>query len=127
MYPVSRSSGVPCAALCAFPFCGADLCVGQRGRKCAEHRKANQTLGHSPRQHCAVPGVSTLNHQVDPVFGVFLMFFLCSVSFFFIVDMQAFDFEDGEMVVSAMNDTQFVRLANAVGLPEMATDSKYVV
>ena len=41
-----------------------------------------------------------------------------------IVPYQAFDFADGEMVVSAMNDEQWKKLATCIGKPEMGEDPK---
>ena len=41
-----------------------------------------------------------------------------------IVPYQAFDFADGEMVVSATYDEQWKKLATCIGKPEMGEDPK---
>ena len=43
-----------------------------------------------------------------------------------IVPYQVFDAADGEIIIAVGNDTQFARLCNVLGCPEIAIDERYV-
>ena len=42
-----------------------------------------------------------------------------------IVPYQVFDAADGEIIIAVGNDTQFARLCNVLGCPELASDERY--